>query len=76
MGPGRDLTLSPCICNQTCICNPTRYRLKLRDPLKVLSHEMNVSSGVSEVNSIYISQKTLLASGYPNDPYILGPPFL
>ena len=26
----------------------------LRDPLKVLSHEMNVSSGVSKVNSIYV----------------------
>ena len=54
MGPGRDRTLSPCICSQTCICNPTRYRLRCGIPLKVLSHEMNVSSGVSKVNSIYV----------------------
>ena len=45
----------------------------LRVPLKVLSHEMNVSSGVSKVNSIYvyIMPKHFLFSGYPNDPYIL-----
>ena len=51
----------------------------LRDPLKVLSHEMNVSSGVSQVNSIYVYIRTkhfLLVFGYPNDPYILEPPFL
>ena len=47
----------------------------LRGRLKVLSPEMNVSSGVSKVNIIYIRQKTLLVSVYPNDPYILGPPF-
>ena len=32
----------------------------LRGPLKVLSPEMNVSSGVSKVNIIYISQKHYL----------------
>ena len=32
----------------------------LRGPLKVLSPEMNVSSGVSKVNIIYIRQKHVL----------------
>ena len=54
MGPGRDRTLSPCICSQTCICKSDTLSSALRDPLKVLSHEMNVSSGVSKVNSIYV----------------------
>ena len=49
----------------------------LRGPLKVMSPEMNVSSGVSKVNINYMYlAKTLLVSGNPNDPYILGPPFL
>ena len=61
MRPGRDRTLSPCICSQTCICNPTRYRLRCETPL---SHEMNDSSGVSKVNSIcvYIRPKHFLFS--------------
>ena len=75
MGPGRDRTLSPCI-------SAVRYMhlqsdtlsSALRGPLKALSPEMNDSSGVSKVNIIYIRQ-TLLVSGYPNDPYIFGPPF-
>ena len=42
-----------------------------------MSPEMNVSSGVSKVNINYMYlAKTLLVSGNPNDPYILGPPFL
>ena len=46
----------------------------LRGLLKLSIIRDECSSRVSKVNFIYIWQRNLV-SGFPNDPYIVGPPF-
>ena len=60
MGPGRDRTLSPLYLQSDMHLQSDTLSSALCGPLKVLSPEMNVSSGVSKVNIIYIRQKRFL----------------
>ena len=47
----------------------------LQGPLKRTIIKDECSSRVSKVNTLFILGENLV-SGYPKDPYILGPPFL